>query len=184
MQFGPKRRMVNKPREKKAFSPAIRRPILTSPLSSPSMSFSISVSLSLVLTVFISLPISTHCFSFVQNVNLNQQRSAERSINSRTRKTSSSHPSFARLTHDRISMNMKADGFSKDMKYIRIQPRNTRGNRRTFELQTAVTTLSKTLDNGDISTVDLHSQLHFGDEAYFQFYNDEQFFGSKYDNIF
>lgn len=74
-------------------------------------------------------------------------------------------------------------GNNNNIKYIRIQPRNVRGNRRVFELQTAVTTLSKILPNGETATVDLHSQLHFGDESYFDWYNHEAF-GSKYDTIF
>lgn len=73
---------------------------------------------------------------------------------------------------------------NKNMKYIRIQPRNVRGNRRIFELQTAVATLAKKLPNGETSVIDLHSQLHFGDDSYFNFYNDEEAFGTKYDNIF
>lgn len=74
-------------------------------------------------------------------------------------------------------------GSSNDIKYIRIQPRNVRGNRRAFELQTAVTTLSKVLPNGDVSAIDLHAQLHFGDDVYFQLYNEENF-QSKYDQVF
>ena len=94
------------------------------------------------------------------------------------------------ITPDVSSMNdskglyMSRTGGKENVKYLRIQPRNVRGNRRVFELQTAVTTLSKILPNGDTSTVDLHSQLHFGDDLYFDFYNDEEAFGSNYDNIF
>lgn len=94
------------------------------------------------------------------------------------------------ITPDLPSLNeskglyMSRTGSKENMKYLRIQPRNVRGNRRVFELQTAVTTLSKILPNGEASTIDLHSQLHFGDDSYFDFYNDEKTFGSKYDNIF
>mmetsp|Transcript_16751 Transcript_16751/g.31731 ORF Transcript_16751/g.31731 Transcript_16751/m.31731 type:complete len:555 (+) Transcript_16751:105-1769(+) len=70
------------------------------------------------------------------------------------------------------------------LKFIRIVPRNSRGNRRIFELQTAVTTLYKTLPNGGTSIIDLHSQIHFGDGSYFDFYNSEEDFGSNYDKIF
>jgi len=74
------------------------------------------------------------------------------------------------------------------IKYIRIQPRNVRGNRRSFELQTAVTTLSKTTigmdDKMRTNTIDIHSQLHFGDASYFDYYNDEEAFGSNYDYTF
>jgi hypothetical protein len=90
-------------------------------------------------------------------------------------------------TNRKSSLLMKSrarsNGSKKNAKYIRIQPRNVRGNRRTFELQTAVTTISKTLLNGDTSTIDLHSQLHFGDDSYFKFYNEDDF-QSKYDQIF
>jgi len=81
------------------------------------------------------------------------------------------------------SLYMKPAKSKNLIKYIRIQPRNARGNRRIFELQTAVITLSKVLSNGETDTIDLHSQLHFGDEPYFDWYNNEAF-RSKYDNIF
>jgi len=69
-------------------------------------------------------------------------------------------------------------------KYIRVQPRNVRGNRRIFELQTAVGTLTKTFPNGEICNVDLHAMLHFGDYDYFHFYNNQQAFGNKYEKVF
>ncbi|GFH49320.1 hypothetical protein CTEN210_05796 [Chaetoceros tenuissimus] len=84
----------------------------------------------------------------------------------------------------KMNRNAMAPIKRKDVKYIRIQPRNARGNRRIFELQTAVATYSKTLPDSDsISTIDLHSQLHFGDEMYFDYYNTPEF-NSKYDNVF
>jgi hypothetical protein len=75
------------------------------------------------------------------------------------------------------------NGRKTSTKYIRIQPRNVRGNRRSFDLQTAVTTMSKVLPNGETSVVDLHSQLHFGDDLYFDFYNKDSF-QTKYDHVF
>jgi len=76
---------------------------------------------------------------------------------------------------------------SSSTKYIRIQPRTVqRGNRRIFELQTAVATFSKTqvVPNNNNNTsassqiisssIDLHSMLHFAEQQYFQFYNDGQ----------
>ena len=70
------------------------------------------------------------------------------------------------------------------LKYLRIQPRRSRNNKqRIFELQTAVATMSKKLEDGSEVTIDLHAQLHFGENNYFQFYNDKAF-GDKYDNIF
>jgi len=74
-------------------------------------------------------------------------------------------------------------------KYIRIQPRMIRrGNRRIFELQTAVVTMTKTrivpsntttnigggADKIVSSSIDLHSMLHFAEEDYFQFYNQDE----------
>mmetsp|Transcript_173 Transcript_173/g.254 ORF Transcript_173/g.254 Transcript_173/m.254 type:complete len:373 (-) Transcript_173:13-1131(-) len=70
------------------------------------------------------------------------------------------------------------------LKFLRIRPRRSRNNKqRTFELQTAVATLAKKLDDGTEIVVDLHAQLHFGEKGYFEFYNDKNF-DEKYDNIF
>mmetsp|Transcript_21358 Transcript_21358/g.31695 ORF Transcript_21358/g.31695 Transcript_21358/m.31695 type:complete len:602 (-) Transcript_21358:220-2025(-) len=73
-------------------------------------------------------------------------------------------------------------------RYIRIQPRTYRGNRRKFELQTAVTTFEKRIQNSENQnmetvTVDLHAQVHFGDPSYFNMYNDDAIFSSKYDRV-
>eukprot|EP00565_Helicotheca_tamesis_P008094 CAMPEP_0185731132 /NCGR_PEP_ID=MMETSP1171-20130828/11955_1 /TAXON_ID=374046 /ORGANISM="Helicotheca tamensis, Strain CCMP826" /LENGTH=567 /DNA_ID=CAMNT_0028400327 /DNA_START=49 /DNA_END=1752 /DNA_ORIENTATION=- len=65
-------------------------------------------------------------------------------------------------------------------RYIRIQPRTYRGNRRKFELQTAVTTFEN-INNG--VSVDLHAQVHFGEPSYFNIYNNDEVFGSKYDRV-
>lgn len=67
--------------------------------------------------------------------------------------------------------------------YIRIQKRG-----RHYDVQTAVTTFQKKLHNGDqntvtTTTVDLHSQIHFGDASYFNYFNDDEQFGSLYDNV-
>ena len=70
------------------------------------------------------------------------------------------------------------------LKFLRIRPRRSRNNkRRIFELQTAVATMTKKLDDGTEIKVDLHAQLHFGEKGYFQFYNDAQF-DDEYDNVF
>ena len=70
-------------------------------------------------------------------------------------------------------------------KFLRIQPKNqSRNNKqRIFELQTAVATLSRKNDDGTEVVIDLHSQLHFGEEDYFKFYNDDAFV-DNYDNVF
>jgi hypothetical protein len=73
--------------------------------------------------------------------------------------------------------------------YIRIQKRG-----RNYDVQTAVTTFQKKCcnnnnNNGDdettvtTTTVDLHSQIHFGDASYFNYFNDDEQFGSLYDNV-
>jgi hypothetical protein len=69
------------------------------------------------------------------------------------------------------------------LKYIRINRKKKRGNRDVFELQTAVATLSKDIGNGEMSIIDLHSQLHFGDEEYFSFYNADSF-DQVYEKVF
>ena len=59
--------------------------------------------------------------------------------------------------------------------YIRIQKRG-----RHYDVQTAVTTFQK---KNEKTTVDLHSQIHFGDSNYFNYFNDEGQFGSLYDKV-
>lgn len=69
-------------------------------------------------------------------------------------------------------------------KYIRIDPKTSRSNSRTFELQTAIATFIKKSPNGDsTSIIDLYSQLHFGEERYFSTFNQNDFY-AKYDSIF
>lgn len=70
----------------------------------------------------------------------------------------------------------------REQKFLRIRHRNARGSRRILELQTAVVSMSKKLPNGKTSVIDLHSMLHFGDEQYFEFYSNEDYF--KYDKVF
>lgn len=67
-------------------------------------------------------------------------------------------------------------------KFLRIKHRNARGSRRTLELQTAVVSMSKKLSNGKTRVIDLHSMLHFGEEQYFSFYSNEDYF--NYDKVF
>lgn len=67
-------------------------------------------------------------------------------------------------------------------KFLRIRPRNARGSRRLLELQTAVVSMVKTLPNGKNSSIDLHSMIHFGDEEYYSYFNNQDEF--KYDNVF
>jgi len=60
--------------------------------------------------------------------------------------------------------------------YIRIQKRG-----RHYDVQTAVTTFRN--KSGEKTKVELHSQIHFGDESYFNYFNDENQFGSLYDKV-
>ena len=82
-----------------------------------------------------------------------------------------------------LQMTMK----KSPIKYLRIKPKRSRNNKqRVFELQTAITTLVRknNNNNGIEEVIDLHSQLHFGEEEYFQFYNDDNEFGKEYDQVF
>jgi len=79
--------------------------------------------------------------------------------------------------------------------YIRIQKTG-----RHYDIQTAITTFQRTNTLNDesstynsnkptinststTSTVDLHAQIHFGDASYYQFFNDENAFNSRYDSV-
>ena len=74
---------------------------------------------------------------------------------------------------------------SSNHPYIRIQKRG-----RHYDVQTAITTFQKKVDEGHNNnnsatkiTVDLHSQIHFGDASYFQYFNNDATFTSQYDRI-
>lgn len=75
-----------------------------------------------------------------------------------------------------------AGGSSKSNKFIRIRPRTVRGSRQSFELQTAVTTFERRNRNGERQTIELHAQLHFGTEPYFEYYNSKDF-ASRHDRV-
>lgn len=54
----------------------------------------------------------------------------------------------------------------------------------TFLLETSVVTFEKYLpEKKERVTVDLHSQVHFGDSSYFEYYNNRKQFSEKYDRI-
>ena len=67
--------------------------------------------------------------------------------------------------------------------YIRIQKRG-----RHYDVQTAITTFrsgrsaNDTTTTTTTTTVDLHAQIHFADESYYNYFNDEAF-GSRYDKV-
>ena len=74
---------------------------------------------------------------------------------------------------------------SSNNSYIRIQKRG-----RHYDVQTAITTFQKVDNRGHTNnnpatkiTVDLHSQIHFGDASYFQYFNNDATFTSQYDRI-
>ena len=78
------------------------------------------------------------------------------------------------------------DGFTSSNRndqdrFIRIR-KGEGDHGRTFELQTCVRRFSRREPDGSITNVDLHAQVHFGDQKYFQFYNSEKF-ESQYDNV-
>jgi hypothetical protein len=66
--------------------------------------------------------------------------------------------------------------------YVRLLPRTARGNRRMFELQTAVTTMERTTNNQK-QTMELHAQIHFGEEDYFAHYNSPEFM-SRFNSVY
>ena len=66
--------------------------------------------------------------------------------------------------------------------FLRIQSRTVRGSRQWFDLQTAVITFSRMNESGERQVIDLHAQLHFGEQDYFDFYNSKDF-ASLYDCI-
>ena len=71
---------------------------------------------------------------------------------------------------------------SSSNQFLRIQSRTVRGSRQWFDLQTAVMTFSRMNENGEWQMIDLHAQLHFGEQDYFDFYNSKDF-ASLYDSI-
>ncbi len=109
----------------------------------------------------------------------------------RSRKLSSRVPRLSSMKHDTEGTITRP---SRHMKYVRVQPRTTRGNRRVFELQTAVTSFyrqnnpnnnsNNSNNNNNSVQVDLHAQLHLADESYYQYYNDHNTFTSNYQNVF
>jgi hypothetical protein len=115
--------------------------------------------------------------------------------NNGSRHGTSSNPSSIRTgtsTNSNSSLLMSLPNSSRTafstrktpLKFLRIQPKRSRNKKqRVYELQTAVATMGKILEDGTEVTIDLHSQLHFGRKGYFQFYNDKSF-GDKYDNVF
>lgn len=93
-----------------------------------------------------------------------------------------STPNVGTVTRRRRQELFQFEAKSKQQ-YLRIQRTKSRGNRDTFELQTAVATLRKDLGNGQVDVIDLHSQLHYGNEDYFAFYNDASF-NERYQKVF
>jgi hypothetical protein len=91
-----------------------------------------------------------------------------------------------RCNHNIISSKTSLHAQRRDPasanQFIRLQSRTVRGSRQSFELQTAVTTFSRVDENGESQTIDLHAQLHFGEQDYFDYYNSKEF-SSLYDAL-
>lgn len=68
-------------------------------------------------------------------------------------------------------------------RHIRLRPRALRGDRRKFDVETAVTTYAKILPDGSEVTVDLHAQIHVGEGSYFGYYSDPELFTGRYDRV-
>ncbi|KAL7469917.1 hypothetical protein ACHAXS_010166 [Conticribra weissflogii] len=84
-------------------------------------------------------------------------------------------PSAKNSWLDRRNKNLSAS----PLPYVRIQKRG-----RHYDVQTAVTTFQKPSAPGEIPiSVDLHAQIHFGDDSYFQHFNDPSNFESLYDKV-
>ena len=80
--------------------------------------------------------------------------------------------------------NNPLDDEPKHQKYLRIQSRHTGEGKRKVDFQTAIVTMSKTApDTGDTILIDLHAQCHFGDKAYFDYFNDQHRFTDQYDRV-
>lgn len=87
-------------------------------------------------------------------------------------------PSFSKVTSN--SRKNAATATSTALyagNYVRVLPRTTRGNRQCFEFQTAVTTMER-----QGKKIELHAQIHFGVQDYFDYYNSQEF-ASRVDRI-
>lgn len=67
-------------------------------------------------------------------------------------------------------------------RHIRLRPRSLRGDRRKFDIQTAITTYTKMLPDGSEAKVDLHAQIHVGERSYYDYYSDPEF-EREYDRV-
>lgn len=72
--------------------------------------------------------------------------------------------------------------FKSSPRHVRLRARSLRGSRRRFELQTAVTTFRMNRPSGEVTSLDLHAMVHFGDSSYFDYY-DSRGFEEKYDRV-
>jgi hypothetical protein len=82
-------------------------------------------------------------------------------------------------------MNASSNNYKSEFpnsRFIRIQPRRSRGSRQSFELQTAVVRFERSNRKGAKERVDLHAQVHYGNDEYFDYYNSHEF-NKIYDNV-
>lgn len=94
-----------------------------------------------------------------------------------------SRPSIIVRRHHTALALSPNDSFSQDSKFIRLVPRTVRGSRQCFDVQTAVTSFERrNPTTGEKEQIDLHSQLHFGEQDYFEYYSSKEFENS-YDKV-
>ena len=65
--------------------------------------------------------------------------------------------------------------------HIRVVSRTGRGSGQSFDVQTAVNTFERKID-GKKQVIELHAQLHFGSQEYFDYFNSNDF-NIKFDKI-
>jgi hypothetical protein len=66
-------------------------------------------------------------------------------------------------------------GMNQD--FVRIKTKNG-GNKRVLEIETRITTFER----NDNDILELHSQIHFGSQEYFEYYNSDEF-SSRFDRV-
>jgi len=84
----------------------------------------------------------------------------------------------------RATLSSSQDDEPKQQKYLRIQSRTIGEGKRKVDFQTAIVTMIKNVpETNHTYFIDLHSQCHFGDKAYFEFFNDQRRFTDTYDRV-
>jgi hypothetical protein len=85
-----------------------------------------------------------------------------------------------------LSSSSLASSLSTPPDFIRLRRRNGRGNNapphQVMELETAVMTLERKSKDRGTQTIELHAQIHFGSQDYFDYYNTQEF-TSRFDRV-